>query len=591
MNKEGNNSWKIFLLISIVFITLIIIILISTGYAGGYEVSLYQQYPVYLWAFFTISIISGIITIFISNRRKHSIFGMGIIVYTNIILLSIPIIRGYYLYGGGDFHSHMGTFKDIIRTGEIGGRLIYPSTHLLTVNLHQITGFSLEKTTHFLPIFLYLFFILSFLILFRKFSFRKFKYGICFCSLLIYNMIYLLALSPHFICFLFLPLIIYLLINKSTPKINILLGILMFSIIFFHPITSLLIALVVLFLLIFKLKPIEYQKSKHGYYYLLFFSGIWFTWYFDFPRFQEGFKTSFYRIFLDSNGTDRVIAGYTRGLSMYDIKITDFIQIFITRFGILMILFILSFIVIMQLVSKEKKDILIKDNLWDFRFSSFNFLFFSFLQVIIHSVPFLLAIRYYKYILFFSVMTITFGLGYITHKKIKNNEESRYVKNFTIVIISLLIIISVFTVFHSPVNYNQNNQITYTEYRGMEWTFENRPEDEHIWHQGINKWRVSHLIYGRENSSINARRASKAEVDDHFGYNETNQIGNRHSGLFVRTERTMMLYRERYEDYPEYWRFTENDLEKLEKDSSANRVYDSGTYFTVYRTENSTYND
>ena len=133
----SNNLWhdrffKIMSLISFFLILLILIILLKAGPAASYEFSIYDAYPGYFWILIFSAIFCGKVVILGSavtqSKKNYWVFGLCAILISNAILLFLPVIRGYYIYGSGDVLTHIGYMKEILRTFSIGTNH-YPVDH------------------------------------------------------------------------------------------------------------------------------------------------------------------------------------------------------------------------------------------------------------------------------------------------------------------------------------------------------------------------------------------------------------------------------------------------------------------------------
>ena len=85
----------------------------------GYEISLYDEYPVYLWySILSCIFICQIILLisFFSNSKNSILWKTACIgiVLSNSILILMPLIRGYTIYGYGDPCAHIGFIKDML---------------------------------------------------------------------------------------------------------------------------------------------------------------------------------------------------------------------------------------------------------------------------------------------------------------------------------------------------------------------------------------------------------------------------------------------------------------------------------------------
>ena len=93
--------------------------------ATGFESSIYLSTPLTFWLFSLLGIAFGIFIVVSQIYRQNLknnlwILGLLLILMGNAAVLSLPVIRGYYLWNAsGDTGTHMGIIQDLLRTGHI----------------------------------------------------------------------------------------------------------------------------------------------------------------------------------------------------------------------------------------------------------------------------------------------------------------------------------------------------------------------------------------------------------------------------------------------------------------------------------------
>ncbi|ELY97627.1 hypothetical protein [Natrialba aegyptia] len=121
---------------------------VTTPPAAGYEVSVYDAYPLWTWAGFALALVAGLGSLFrsvITGERgwRH---GLAIVASAYGVFFALPLFRGYYIYGTpmSDALYHFGIVRDVLENGllpETG----YPATHLLYTALVTVTGLSMRE--------------------------------------------------------------------------------------------------------------------------------------------------------------------------------------------------------------------------------------------------------------------------------------------------------------------------------------------------------------------------------------------------------------------------------------------------------------
>ena len=127
---QSREFIKTFSIIAFVCIILSLIIILKTPPADGYEISIYDQLPLFFWMCLLFSYMLGISILFqqVLAQKKSGMWFLGffIVIFVNIIVLSLPFFRDYAIYGRGDTLTHIGSVRDIINTGHIGNNNFYP---------------------------------------------------------------------------------------------------------------------------------------------------------------------------------------------------------------------------------------------------------------------------------------------------------------------------------------------------------------------------------------------------------------------------------------------------------------------------------
>lgn len=118
--------------------------------ARRYELSIYAATPVEFWLAVALAAAVGIAVASGSGGRLRSLA----VVLAGLAFLSVvvlPLVRGYYLYGGMDSLTHLGWVKDIESGVLAPSNLRYPGIHLLAVVSSQVAGVSLRRGLMFVP--------------------------------------------------------------------------------------------------------------------------------------------------------------------------------------------------------------------------------------------------------------------------------------------------------------------------------------------------------------------------------------------------------------------------------------------------------
>jgi len=155
-SSDESRAIKVTAIIAFTFIVLILMIIVKTPPASGYEISIYNVYPWYLWVFVITSIFLGQMILLsgaTASKKNDNYWVIGFlgILITNTILLFMPFIRGYTMYGRGDVLTHIGYIKDILNTASIGTNNYYPIEHILTAIMSYTTNISVGHAVNIIP--------------------------------------------------------------------------------------------------------------------------------------------------------------------------------------------------------------------------------------------------------------------------------------------------------------------------------------------------------------------------------------------------------------------------------------------------------
>ncbi|MGM0405331.1 MAG: hypothetical protein ACQEQM_04240 [Thermoplasmatota archaeon] len=567
--------------------TIILYIIAKIPSAEGYEVDIYGVYPWYLWGLMIASLSLGSIAVLLSKSKNFIKYGFVIIVVTNLILLSLQFFRGYFFFVGGDLFTHVGFAKDILSSGHIPSFNFYPFQHVLTLDLYLICSISLEMSSRMLSIIFYLLFVISLYVFLRNYSLTKFKFCLILGIFLIFGSQNLSPL-PNILSFLFFPMILFLLtkieLDLSKLRLNAMLFIVVLSVIFFHPITSLYLLGI---LVLFKLGTIILYEYFNNYYDLSYLNFTiilsfvaWVSWHMGFSSLRMGITRTISSIFYDPSLNPRA-EEYTNTLGMFDIQVIDILKKFIFEFGMVSVLLLLVIVYLAYMTYDRKK---IKRFLKhrDILFLGGSVFLFAAWSTINFFADFVTFTRVFKFVILFSSLLLGLIFSFNTSPTVNFDFKDR-VKHLSVlsILVVFILLISVFRVYPAPISFSSNLQVTQQENEGMEWFFEVQDEDKLIWEEGIRQHRWADFVYGSEGDERPENIRVEPNVENHFGYEERERMEENYTGYFIKTDIHMITYRHIFSDYEGYWRFNESSYEEFDRDPSVNKIYNNG-FFESY---------
>lgn len=126
--------------------------------SSGYEISLYAGTPWETWVLLGIGELSGIwIIAWHALHRKQGngwVYGFLLIAFSNLIVVSLWVLRGYFNWAGNDPNAHYGMVTDYIATGHVKDTNTYPTYHVAMVQAQLLTGLSVSLLIKIYPAFL-----------------------------------------------------------------------------------------------------------------------------------------------------------------------------------------------------------------------------------------------------------------------------------------------------------------------------------------------------------------------------------------------------------------------------------------------------
>ena len=251
---KANRAIKLVAVACFVLLALALLTIRSSP-ATGYEGSIYTATPPTVWYYLIISIACGIGIVvhqvyYKQENRNLWVIGLGLILLSTTIILSLHILRGYALWACTvcDPGSHLGYIQDVIASGHTESIIFYPVTHIYLAQLSLLTDTSPILWHKWIPVLFALFYMVF--IYFMAKSVLPDKRQVILATIAGTALMcgWYLNLTPNHLSNLLFPLALYLLIRSFTPGTipwKILFLIMVFLYPAFHPVPviALLIAL------------------------------------------------------------------------------------------------------------------------------------------------------------------------------------------------------------------------------------------------------------------------------------------------------------------------------------------------------------
>jgi len=573
------------------------VIFLSNPPAGGYEISIYEAFPDIFWILviggYAAAFVSVVFAALESNPTSRAVaLPLMTIVFLNILVILLPLSRGYFLNDQTDEVSHLGMIMDLALTGRANENL-YPISHILAHQLVTTCNLDPMIVMKLVPALFYMLLMLGVFLLARE---LRRGLGVAamitaFASILYFGY-YAAAFYPTQFFLSEIPLVLFVvwkrrwkLLNRSTVLIALVL-----PLPFLHPMGSLfLILILLLYDLSHKITArFDWQKKGIGVSKVIppmnvtvrlgtLVGVILLLWFSNFLAFHSSITKGYEWLFFGSgsSGADALVGIWNTGA----FSVTGLLSQVIRQFGHLAILSLLTAGILLTSLSKKSR----------FRQSrSFDVLFFA-LMFFSLSVVFVIA--------FFGSFTSTAGLSvrmllwtlipswiiagiFFQGILVKNGTRRRVLyAGFLCLLLVAAAIAGALSTHYSPyVNYT-NQEVTEMNWNGMIWFYTAKTDDRTIYFNQF-AYRAADALYGYESprpSSIGTFELPPP----HLGYDSGDSLG-----LAVE-DRCYVIVDENTREFksilwPDVGLFTLDDLNRLETDSQVNRIFSNGDPVIYY---------
>ncbi|MFC1952567.1 hypothetical protein ACFLWR_00350 [Chloroflexota bacterium] len=557
--------------------------------ATGYELSIYDNTPTLIWIFWVFSMAGGVTIIVhqaITKGYKESnfwIIGLLLIIFTQVFLHYLPYIRGYTQWRG-DLQSHVGMVTDILSLAHFGSYNFYPIVHSLLAEIILITGIPILTVVMLSAILLVIIYASSIYLLAIAVLSERGQQLLAIAA--IAGMPTFLGIAPIYFSILLFPLIFYLYFKRSSQPYTILLILLLIMYPFLHIFSTLFLILslvtivlsTVIYMFIVKRRTSDISglHLQDSFNLIAIVSIILITWVLSFQVFHKNLQSLWEQIF--TGVAPNVIEDMATMLGKINIQGIDFIILLFKIYGVAIIFIVLSLITGIILVRQIHIGNVNKETRGLFGLLSI-FLFMGVLYLLyLLGVPGFKPIqadRVYYVVMIFTPIFVGFGLY-----ELVKNVRFRYLASTAIICIIMLASgLATFSFYASPYVIRPNNQVTIMDMTGMEWFIERKSETVGSVNIMTPPGRFAVSILGmteaRQRADLDRGRYSGGKITDHFNYNTNNSLGISYveDKYSVITKFDRVLYTELWEEVD---RFNYDDFEKLESDTTTDKLYANG---------------
>lgn len=573
--RDDNRIIKLIATIAFVLIALAAIIIKNTEYTG-YETSIYKAIPILAWIFLIFGIICGIcIVVYNVYTKEHEknnkwVLGLLLILLSDVILLSLPILRGYAFWGRGDPFTHINTVLNIISSSHTETQLFYPIAPIYVTECYYIFGISVELLFKYVPLLFAILFVIYMYLFAKSVLPEKGQVILATVASTAFLHGWYISMTPNHLSNLMLPLVFFVFFKSYEQASHLkmefrtLLIIMIFLYGAFHPVPA--IALLILFIAIALFNKVYIDrdlKISRLNVTLILILVVWtITWISSFYVWDatirnihllmtEGGPTAFSRL------EDQMAYASEYGYSPF--------VIFIKYYNGVIVYFILALIAFFSLMKEMRKNKNLKTT-----YSLYSPLIIYFLITIAlfaTNLPFG-PLRMMIYMIILCIVPV----GFLLDRIIENTRYSTKERFFTpalaaVFVISILAFSSISgisTLYPSPYVLKPNDQFSYSELNGQGWFLDSRDT----------RTPLVALSFG----GPLLRRGIRSKIPPyHFNYNNHTMLGESYtrSSYLTLNKQDRLLYTAVLPKIAEF-RWYAKDFEKLEYDTSVDKLYTSG---------------
>lgn len=589
-----NENWqKIIAICSFALLAIALVIAYSQP-ATGYELDIYSNTPVLTWIFIFLAILGGtgiIINQVVSRGFQTNqiwLLGLLILVLSSFSFLYVPYIRNYFTWYG-DVMSHWGLVKDIVNTGHFYEGNYYPLTHCFISQLMLITNAPIQLVANLSTPFLSTFFIVStYLLATVVFPNQKPQLiATTIAAIVFVEGVYHVFLMPNGWSIFLFPILFYFYFkNQSDRSYTIPFIILLIMYPFFHPLSSLMLAAMLIAIYFLGLlnkffinrgnNLVIFAKSNSSLVFGIIELVVLTLWITSFDIMRANIRSMWGNI-TSAGGEGLRIMG--EDLSKMNIHGLDLGVLYLKLYGadtILIILTLIGLILIFRQIKKADHDS------FSFFIVDIGLFFLIFCLIYLIYLAGMLGLgnigaeRMIFYIMMFTPELAAIVIFWISQKL-------KY-KFLNYILVGALLAISsglsLRGLYYSPYVLQPNSQVTVKNMVGFEWMITKKDLRIGSMYISNRPLRYFDIILGSEAAS---ERGDNYDIQfsDHFGYQEYNTLGEQYAedGYAGITESDKVIYSTVWEVVG---RFNDSDFITLEKDNTVSKLYTNGGIDVLY---------
>jgi hypothetical protein len=583
-------------LVSLIALNLVLVMLAITPQATGYELSIYDAYPLIFYVFYFVSFFSSLLgilsTVYTGKRNFTSIVYIGTSLVLVIVLILLPFFRGYPLFGRHDNLSHFGMISETMSIGSIGTQNFYPALHLMASVNSLITGipdFSLarELTT---PV-LFLAYIAGIVLITKQIAGDKHAGMVAFAFAVIpvIGQRFGSFTSSDSALFLvpFILYIFYLNVYHNSTASKTLLIIVLLLVPYFHPEITIFFILLFSFFFILShvpgIKPSTYESVSIHSVIILVLSFL--LWLLNFSEIFRYIRRVYSSLFIEATQAQFGVEYYSGLLSRSQLSMIEFFDLIVKREGAVLIYCTLAFLVLLVVA---RRGIAARAFNLHYVFLGVIFLISGLLAAISLIADVVISYdRFLKFSVLLATLLISIFVATYMENLRSNPIRGRKILAVVSVLLAVALIISTFSAYSSPIIRDYNQQTTQMEINGAAWIIAHGDREIQPLAVLFVFGRLTHVIEGTESSKkndpvyANMLYQNTIVTPDHFTYDRQNTFGESYieDRYLINNELMRQYY---FQLWPHVARYSLADYKQLYNDATVDKIYLNGELDIYY---------
>ncbi|WAI00843.1 hypothetical protein [Methanogenium organophilum] len=600
---------KVLIISCLIFLIIDLTFIVCTPEAQSYEISIYNAFPNIFWInLISLFFFSSSLFIFgnhININKYFKFLGLLLILSYYFIIICIPMFRGYPFADPQDLNVHLAHLNELVINGNIGNLNIYPGIHILFEVIELFTNLNQYMAGTIITILFIFVFISGISILSEKVTNSQSVSSLCLVLASIPIFGYGYYFHPSIDSILLIPTILFVYFNiiwskRNTNQYSLVLMVLIFSEIFYHPVTLIYIILIIMSLTCFRFIQVNYNLRKKGKNnHLVNFNSfkpiipiialtIFATFILNFNYIRQTIKIIYQYVFNDIGTSFYEVQ--TELLSRSELTLQQSLYYYVNIYGPISILAFILFIFFIVILydMKIRKEVLQNNGIKYFfqlcLITTLMSIILFFIQSVAANVLRILSIP-----LIFTIILDSIFISMV-FERLRNRKKAQHFFNILLsIIILLLVILTTYNYYPSPTNAKQNIQITNAELQGVNWSM------EHIGNNFCTKYTYIPLYNLQKRNILLSEWDQKAKfyrdnyIPSHFGYDKYQYISDalNNEELFIVFGKRDFLFK--YKLPKSVWNklnriYEYEDLNKLLNDHTINKIYSGGESYYVWKT-------